>query len=144
MYAGLAVDLAVGATILATLGHIHARILERHPDYTSAQWHAELTGQLEPTIVGSCLLTLFWLFMAWANGRRYHWARFVFAIFVAVNLVSLVNGIENGSATYTPETLVAGSVLCLLELAILTLVFQQDLRRWPSRADAPRHGRTRP
>jgi hypothetical protein len=55
MYLGAVVELAVALTIVATLGEVKARILAKDPGFTQAQWHAEVTGTLEPLVVATVL-----------------------------------------------------------------------------------------
>jgi hypothetical protein len=62
--------------------------------------------------------------MAWAVGRGHRWTGIVFALFFALNVVSLLNGLAQGSAVYARTDVAAGGVLCLVELAALALIFQ--------------------
>ena len=130
MYLGAAVELAVALTIVATLGEVKARILSRDPGYTGAQWHAEVAGAFEPMIVAAGIAVGFWLWMAWANGRRHRWAGVLFALFFCQNTYSLLHGLAGGSALYARADLAAGGVLWLIELAAVALVLRIELRKF--------------
>ena len=137
MYLGAVVELAVALTIVATLGEVKARILSRDPGYTRAQWHAEVAGAFEPMIVAAGIAVGFWLWMAWANGRRHRWASVLFALFFCGNTYSLLHGLAGGSAVYARTDLAAGGVLWLVELAAVALVLRIELRKFSSsRSDA--------
>jgi hypothetical protein len=72
--------------------------------------------------------------MAWAIGRGHRWARIVFALFFALNVFGLLNGLAQGSAVYARPDLAAGSVLCLVELAAVALIFRVKIAGSPSGA----------
>ena len=129
MYLGAVVEIAVTLTIVTTLADVKTSLLARDPGYTGAQWHAEVAGAFEPLIVAAGIAVVFWLWMAWANGRGHRWARMLFALFFCGNTYSLLHGLAGGSAAYARGDLVAGIVLWLLELAAVALVFRNELRR---------------
>jgi len=128
IYVGAVVEVAVIVTILATLGEVKASVVASDPGFTQAQWHSEVTGVLEPLVVVAGVAVGFWLWMAWANGRRHRWARVVFALFFCGNTYSLVHGLAGGSALYARADLAAGGVLWLVELAVVALVVRVELR----------------
>ena len=128
MYLGAVVELAVAVTIMATLGEVKASIVAEDPAYAGAQWHAEVAGALAPLVVVAGLAVGFWLWMAWANGRRHRWASVLFALFFCGNTYSLLHGLAGGSALYARTDLAAGGALWLVELAAVALVLRIELR----------------
>ena len=128
MYLGALVELATAITVQATLGEVRANLLRRHPGFTPAEWHAVLGGELEPLVVTAGIGVLFWLWIAWANGRRQRWARTAFALFFALDVYGLISGLAKGSAVYAPVDLALGITLCLVQLAAVGLIFQRELR----------------
>jgi hypothetical protein len=66
--------------------------------------------------------------MAWALGRGHRWARIVFAIFFALNTVSLLDGLARGSAVYARVDLAVGMGLWFVELAAVVVMFGVQLR----------------
>jgi hypothetical protein len=129
LYLGAVVGLATAIVVLATIGDVKSNILERNPGYTEGQWHAELTGKLEPLVVGAGIAVGIWLLMAWANGRGHRWARIAFAIFFGVNTYSLLDGLAHGSAVYARADVAFGIILCLVQLAAVVLLFHQEFRK---------------
>jgi hypothetical protein len=122
MYLGAVLELATALTILATIGDVRANLAHRNQAPTDIEWHAVVAGQLEPTAVAAGVAVGFWLWMAWALGRRHSWARIAFAIFFGVNTFSLLDGLAHGSAMYARVDLVIGIALWLVELAAVTLL----------------------
>jgi hypothetical protein len=137
MYLGAAVELAAAVTILATSGNVRSSVVHRNPGYTQAQWHAVVAGKLAPTAVAACIAVAFWLWMAWANGRRRRWARILFALSFGVNAFGLGNGLAGGSAVYARADLAVGTVLCLVQLVAVALLFEQDIRRIAGHRSSP-------
>ena len=66
-----------------------------------------------------------WLWMAWANGRGYDWARVVFAAFFGILSVSLLIALAQDSAVYAPADLIAGAAQWLVALAAVALIFSR-------------------
>jgi hypothetical protein len=137
MYLGAAVELAAAVTILATSGNVRSSVAHRNPGYTQAQWHAIVAGKLAPTAVAACIAVAFWLWMAWANGRRRRWARILFALSFGVNAFGLCNGLAGGSAVYARADLAVGTVLCLVQLVAVALLFDQDIRTIAGHRSSP-------
>jgi hypothetical protein len=134
MYLGAVVELAAAVTILSTIGDVRSNVVRRNPGLSDAQWHAVVAGQLEPTAVAAGIAVGFWLWMAWAIGRRHRWAGIVLAIFFGLNVFSLLNGLIQGSAVYARPDLAIGIVLCLVELAAVARIFHVKLAGSPSGA----------
>ena len=102
MYLGAAVELAVAVTVVATMRDIRSTILAGDPGYTGAQWRAEVSSTFVPLVVAAVLAVGFWAWMAWANGRRYRWARVLFALFFGLNTHSLLHGLAGGGGDLRP------------------------------------------
>ncbi len=122
MYLGTLVELAAAIIILATIGEVKSEVVMSSPGLTEAEWHAIVVGQLAPTEVGAILGVGFWLWIAWSIGRGHRWPRLVFAIFFALNMLGLLNGLVHGSAVYARPDLAIGTLLCLVELAALAVI----------------------
>jgi hypothetical protein len=135
MYVGAVVELGTLITVVATLGTLRSAITHRSPGYTAVQWHAEESARLIPLEVAAAIAVMVWLCLAWANGRGWRWARWVFAAFFATTTVSLINGIAQHAATYARADLVAGAILWLVSLATVVLLFA---RRRRSSSSSPR------
>ena len=72
---------------------------------------------------------MFWLWMAWANGRGRGWVKIVFAMFCGVQALCFIEGLAGGSAVYTRADVALGIALCRVQLAAVVLVFHQELSR---------------
>lgn len=136
MYAGAVVELAAAIIILATIADLKLNVVMSSPGLTEGEWHAIVAGQLAPLEVGAILAVGFWLWMAWSIGRGHRWARTVFALFFALNMFGLLNGLVHGSAVYARPDLAIGILLCLVELAAVTVIFR--LKMPPSRTGPSR------
>jgi hypothetical protein len=134
MCVGAVVELAAAITILVTIGDVRSNVVERNPGLTEREWHAIVAGQLEPVAAAAGIAVGFWLWMAWGIGRGHRWARIAFAGFFALNTVSLLRGLIQGSAVYAPLDLAIGSVLWLVELAAVAYLFHMRLAGSPSGA----------
>jgi hypothetical protein len=128
MYLGAVVELATLITVLATLGNLRAAIHQHHPNFDSAKWHLEIQVNIVPLEIGAAIGIAVWVWLAWANGRGHRWARVVFASFVALNVLSLLRGLAQHSATYAPADLLAGSILCIVAAAALVLIWSPQSR----------------
>jgi hypothetical protein len=136
MYVGAMLELAVAIVILATVADLKANVLRTSPGLTEGEWHAVVIGQLAPLEVGAILSVGFWLWMAWSIGRGHRWARIVFALFFALNISSLLNGLVHVSAVYARPDLAIATLLCLVELASVAVLFRVKIA--PSRPGASR------
>lgn len=136
MWLGAALELAAAITIVLTVGDVRDKFAQRHPGYPPAQWHAVLTGRLVPLAVSAGAAVGFWLWMAWSIGRGHRWSWLVFVVFVAANVDSLGQGLVRGSAVYARPDLMAGAILCLVELVAVVFAVRVGLsaaRRRPAR-----------
>ncbi len=127
MYLGAVVELATAIMILATLANLKSNVVMRSPGLTEGEWHAIVVGQIAPIELGAILAVGFWLWMAWSIGRGHRWARILFALFFALNVFSLLNGLVHGSAAYAQGDLAIAIVLCLVELAAVAAIFRAKI-----------------
>ena len=128
MYLGAAVELATAVVVLATIGDVRSAIAALNPEFTAARWQAEVTGALERLAVGAFVAAGICLWLAWTSGRGHRWARVAFVLFAGQNVASLLHGLAEGSALYARADLVAGIVLCLVQLAAVVLLLYPALR----------------
>jgi hypothetical protein len=119
MYVGAALELAVGITVFATMNDVIANVAADNPGSDQSQWRPQLTSSLHGLVVSATIATAFWLFMAWANGRRFRWARIAFALFAALTTYSLLTGLLHGSAVYARSDLAAGVLMWLVQVRVL-------------------------
>lgn len=120
MYAGAAVELAAWITVVVTAGSVKSAMVHRAP----AQWHAALVHLLAIEVIGPIAIGL-WLWMAWANGRGHDGARLAFASFFALMTLSLLGWLAEGAVVYARAELIACAVLCLIQLAVVVLIFNK-------------------
>jgi hypothetical protein len=128
MYAGAVLEVAAVITIVATAGSVRSAVLQRNPGFTAAQLHA-VHAHLVTEYAGAPIVIGLWLWMAWANGRGYDWARVAFAAFFGIISVSLLIALAQDSAVYAPADLIAGAAQWLVALAAVALIFSR--KSWP-------------
>jgi hypothetical protein len=122
MCAGAVLELAVMVTVLVTLGSARSAIVQ---DFTAAQWHTAMLTQIVPVEASAPIVAGLWLWLAWANGRGYDWARFAsMALFGLVTIEPLI-GLGEGAALYAPADLIAMTVPWLAGLAATVLIFSK-------------------
>jgi hypothetical protein len=126
MYIGALVELAAVVTILATTGDVGANLVGRNPGYPDAQWQAVVADEVDRLALAAGIAVACWLGLAWAIGRGHRWARIAFAIFFGVNVMSLLNGLADGSAIYAGADVAIGTILCLVQLVAVVLVFPTE------------------
>ena len=101
----------------------------RNPGYPNAEWRAVVSDRIELVALAAGIAVACWLLTAWAIGRGHRWARIAFAIFFGVNLLGLLGGLVQGSATYASPDAAIGSILCLVQFAAVVLVFPGEFRK---------------
>jgi Domain of unknown function (DUF1707) len=149
MCAGAVLTLAVAVTVLVTLGSVRSAAVQ-DVDFTGGRWHTFMLTQIVPGLVGAPVVAGVWLWLAWATGRGYNWARFAFAALFGVLTVGPLFVLAEGGAgpdAYTvlmPDLLVAAA-LWLAGLAAMLLIFSETAsqycrRRPATRAAAPANG----
>ena len=125
MCAGAVLTLAVSVTVLVTLGGVRSGYLQ---DPAAGPWRTFVLTQIVPGLVGAPIGAGMWLWLAWANGRGYHWARPAFVAFFGLLTIVLLFGFGEGGAskdalTYTWPDVIATTVLWLAGLTAMPLLF---------------------
>jgi hypothetical protein len=123
MFLGAVLTLADVATILVTLGGVRSAAAH---DLAAAQWPAAMLTQVGPWLASAPIAAGLWLWLAWANGRGYHWARPAFAAFFCVLTTVTFFGLGQGGGEdalpYTLPDVIATAVLWLAGLAAGVLI----------------------
>jgi hypothetical protein len=133
IYAGALLELATLITILVTAGSVKAAILASHP----AAWHvADI--HLTADEIGAPIVIVLWVWMAWANGRGYDWARVVFAALFALTTLSLIGALAGHGLMYARADVIAGTVTWVVALAALVLIFSKQSNLYYRRETAQR------
>jgi predicted neutral ceramidase superfamily lipid hydrolase len=79
-----------------------------------------------------------WLWLAWANGRGYQWARSAFVAFFVLLTIVLFVGLGGDRLPYTWRDVIATAVLWLVGLVAMALIFSETATRYyQRRAAAP-------
>ena len=122
MCAGAVLELAVLVTVLVTLSSVRSAIVQ---DFTTAQWHTAMLTQIVPIGAGAPIVAGLWLWLAWANGRGYDWARSAFMALFGLVTLGLLIGLGEGAAVYAPADMIATAVPWLVGLAAMGLIFSK-------------------
>jgi Domain of unknown function (DUF1707) len=142
MCAGAVLTLADVVTVLVTLGGV--RWAAAH-DFGAGQWPIVMLTQVDFWLVSAPIGAGVWLWLAWANGRGYHWARPAFAAFFGLLTIVLFVGLGGDRLPYTWRDVIATTVLWLVGLVAVLLIFSQTAsqyyqRRAATRAATPANG----
>jgi hypothetical protein len=149
MCAGAVLTLAVVVTVLVTLGGVRSAAVY---DIEATQWPTVLLTQTGFWLASAPIGAGVWLWLAWANGRGYHWARPAFVAFFAVLSIGVLFGLGQGGGKdalpYTWPDLIAAAVLWLAGLAAVVLIFSERASpyyqcRAATRAATPANGTAR-
>jgi hypothetical protein len=118
MFLGAVLTLADVVTVLVTLGGVRSAAAH---DLTAAQWPAAMLTQVGPWLASAPIGAGLWLWLAWANGRGYHWARPAYAAFFGLLTIAVFFGLGQGAGEdalpYTLADVIATAVLWLAGLA---------------------------
>ncbi len=143
MCAGAVLTLADVATVLVTLGGVRSAVGH---DLSGGQWPTVMLTQVDFWLASAPIGAGVWLWLAWANGRGYHWARSAFtALFVLLTIVPFF-GLGEDRLPYTWRDVIATTVLWLVGLAAMALIFSQTASLYYQQelAQAGQPGRYRP
>ena len=133
MCAGAVLTLADVGIVLVTLGGV--RWAAAH-DVGAGQWPFVMLTRVDFWLVSAPVGAGVWLWLAWANGRGYQWARAAFvAFFVLLTIVPFV-GLSRDALPYTWRDVLATAVLWLAGLATMGLIFRQTASRYYQRRAA--------
>jgi hypothetical protein len=123
---GAVLTLADVVTVLVTLGGVRSVAVH---DLAAVQWPTVMLTQVGPWLASAPIGAGVWLWLAWANGRGYHWARPAFvAFFCALTTVAffgLGQGTSQDALPYTLADVIATTVLWLAGLAAALLIFSE-------------------
>jgi len=146
MYVGAVLTLADVVTILVTLGGVRSAAVH---DLAAAQWPTVMLTQVGFWLAGAPIGIGVWLWLAWANGRGYHWARPAFAAFLVLLSTVVFFGLGAGGGEdalpYTWPDLIATTALWLAGLVAMLLIIGETAsphyqRRAAWRAATPANG----
>ena len=145
MGAGAVLTLADVVIVLVTLGPV--RWAAAH-DLGAGQWPFVMLTQVDFWLASAPIGAGVWLWLAWVNGRGYHWARTAFVTFFVVLTIAPFFGLSGDALPYTGADVLATAVLWLVGLAAMALIFSQTAsqhyqRRAALRAATPANGTTR-
>jgi hypothetical protein len=123
MCLGAVLTLAVLVTVLVTLGGVRSAAVH---DLAARQWPTVMLTQVGPWLASAPIGAGLWLWLAWANGRGYHWARPAFVAFFCVLTVVVFFGLGEGGGEdalpYTWADLIAAALLWLAGAAAALLI----------------------
>jgi hypothetical protein len=123
MCLGAVLTLAVLVTVLVTLGSVRSAAVH---DLAARQWPTVMLTQVGPWLASAPIGAGLWLWLAWANGRGYHWARPAFVAFFCALTVVVFFGLGEGGGEdalpYTWADLIAAALLWLAGAAAALLI----------------------
>jgi hypothetical protein len=123
MYLGAVLEVPALIVAVATRGSFRSAILRLNPGYTQAQLHTAEVTRIVPLIVGTVITIGLWLWMAWANGRGFAWARIVS---VGLFVVSTLDLIVSLALIRVPADTAVDVVIWLVGLATVTLLLSRE------------------
>ena len=133
MCAGAVLTLADMGIVLVTLGGV--RWAAAH-DVGAGQWPFAMLTRVDFWLVSAPVGAGVWLWLAWANGRGYQWARAGFVAFFVLLTIVLFVGLSRDALPYTWRDVLATAVLWLAGLATMGLIFSQTASRYYQRRAA--------
>jgi len=119
--------------VLVTLGGV--RWAAAH-DVGAGQWPFAMLTRVDFWLVSAPVGAGVWLWLAWANGRGYQWARAGFVAFFVLLTIVLFVGLSRDALPYTWRDVLATAVLWLAGLATMGLIFSQTASRYYQRRAA--------
>jgi hypothetical protein len=135
MWVGAAVELLTVLTLLVTVQDVHANTLGQDAGFTRGQWQAVVADRIDPNVIAGLAGIGLWLLAGWSLGRGQRWPRIALPVYAAFNVLGLVDGLHHGAAATSRPDLVAGVVLCLVELVAVVLAFRVQATSPRSAAD---------
>jgi hypothetical protein len=139
MCLGAVLTLAASVTIWVTLGRVRSGFVH---DPAAGQWHTFMLTQVVPLLASAPVGAGLWMWLAWANGRGYHWARPAFAAFFGLLTTVVLFGLGEGggedAVTYIWPDAIATAVLWLVGLAAAVLIFSEAASPYYQRPAATR------
>ena len=148
MCAGAVLTLADAVTVMVTLGGVRSAAVQ-DVDFTGGRWHIFMLAVIVPALASAPIVAGVWLWLAWATGRGYAWARFAFKVFFGLVttgwLIGLVMGGGDDATPHTWPDMLATTAIWLVALAALALIFSPTAstyyrRRAATQAATPASG----
>ncbi len=133
MYLAALAELATVIAIVVTSAGVLAYVNRTFPSYA----HAAALSLTRDEISGPIAVVLM-VWLAWAVGRRHHWARVVFVILSGVCTLSIIFALSAGAAVVAPADFAGGVLVCLLQLAAVLLIFTSQSAPYYRREPAER------
>jgi len=133
MCAGAVLTLADVGIVLVTLGGVSWAAAH---DVGAGQWPFAMLTRVDFWLVSAPVGAGVWLWLAWANGRGYQWARAGFVAFFVLLTIVLFVGLSRDALPYTWRDVLATAVLWLAGLATMGLIFSQTASRYYQRRAA--------
>jgi len=141
MCLGAVLTLADAATVLVTLGGVRAAAVQ-DVDFAGGRWHIFVLTVIVPALASTPIVAGVWLWLAWAIGRGYAWARAAFGVFFGLVttgwLIVLATGGGRDATSYTWPGLLATTAVWLVGLVAMPLIFTQEASPHYQRRAAPR------
>ena len=142
MYLGAVAQLAVLITVILTAGHIRAAVQTamaayHNPAVTAQVMHAVNIDLVVDKVVIPALIVV-WLFMAWANGKGYDWARVAAISIFGLSCAGLVIDLAQSTAKYAPAAVISSGVTWVIGLAAVVLILQKQSAPYYVRQPATR------
>jgi Domain of unknown function (DUF1707) len=122
MCAGAVLTLADVVIVLVTLGGVRSAAAH---DLGAGQWPFVMLTQVDFWLASAPIGAGVWLWLAWANGRGYHWARTAFVAFFVLLTIVPFFGLGRGALPSTRADVLATTVLWLVGLVAMALIFSQ-------------------
>jgi len=135
MCAGAVLTLGGVVTVLVTLGGVRWAAAY---DLEARQWPFVMLTQVGFWLVSAPIGAGVWLWLAWANGRGYSWARSAFVAFFCVLTVVPLFGAGRDALPYTWADVIAAAVLWLVGLVAVLLIFSGTASPYYQRRAATR------
>ena len=135
MCAGAVLTLAAVVIVLVTLGGVRSAAAH---DLGAGQWPIVMLTQVDFWLASAPIGAGVWLWLAWANGRGYHWARTAFVAFFVLLTIVPFFGLGDDALPYTGADVLATTVLWLVALVAMALIFSQTASLYYQRRAAAR------
>jgi hypothetical protein len=135
MCLGAVLALADVVTVLVTLGGVRSAAAH---DLGGGQWPIVMLTQVDFWLASAPIGAGVWLWLAWANGRGYHWARPAFVAFFCLLTMVLPFGLGRDALPYTGADVLATTMLWLVALVVMALIFNPTASPYYQRRAATR------
>jgi hypothetical protein len=139
MCAGAVLTLASVVIVLVTLGGVRSAAAN---DISAMQWPTVMLTQVGFWLASAPIGAGLWLWLAWANGRGYRWARPAFVAFFCVLTVVPLFGLGRDALPYTWADVIAATVLWMFGLVAVLLIFSETASPYYQRRAAASANRT--